>query len=157
MSQILRPAGLQRLRSLVSASGDGEALAALEELIRYAPAAAPGARSPATIAALAARDEALCTAAATFHLAPTELAAALARYAGTAWPRERDQARCPPRHHGKIEAHLWAALRAVPRAIGEKQIARILDGHELAVFMSVDSDQIAPRDQPDASFGDRRT
>ena len=135
MSAAGRLAAQNRLRAIVARAGDAEAAELLAELIACAPASAPGQRTPATIAALAARDAALREAAARFGVGARDLANRMARYEATAWPRDGAAEECPPRHDGKLEGCLWRALKAVPRAIGERQMRAIV-GNELPQFIS---------------------
>ncbi len=97
----------------------------------------PGQRSFRTRRAIADRDVKLRAAAATL---PAEwsvarraeaVATALRRYAATAWPRERSLDACPRRHVGRMEEHLWRAMRAHPRPIGARQVRCMLNPRTL--------------------------
>ncbi|RWD65507.1 MAG: hypothetical protein EOS36_07335 [Mesorhizobium sp.] len=107
--------------------------------------ASSGSRTWRTTAALEARDEHLRAAASTFNLGATEISTRLARYVGTAWPRDRVAATCPPRLDGKPEALFWMALRAWPRPVGLRQIQKTLRT-ELGLFSSRD---VADTDRDD--------
>jgi hypothetical protein len=102
----------------------------LDEALNLRPG--PGQRDPRTRASLAERDEFLREAARLFfpQLAPTEqakaLETALARYAASAWQRERAAPELPPRHKGRIEEYLWRVMRAEPRTLGWERIRKIL-------------------------------
>lgn len=72
------------------------------------------------------RDQAIRSAVEIFDLSAAALAIELARYASSSWLRERALETCPPRHVGRLQAHLWHALRAHPHVIGERQISRII-------------------------------
>lgn len=120
----------------------------LETLIQNAPAPAPGQRTPATIAALAARDAALREAAVRFGLGARALANRLARYEATAWPNDRTATECPARHTGKLEELFWRALKAVPRSIGERQMRDVV-GSELPQFIAGDLCQPDDWKEPD--------
>jgi hypothetical protein len=76
--------------------------------------------------ALARRDGWLLRAAREFDLTAEGLAAALARYASSAWPRDREADACPSRLIGRPQEYLWRALKAWPRVIGERQIRSII-------------------------------
>jgi hypothetical protein len=91
-----------------------------------------GQRDARARAAMAERDRLLREAAARFFpkLTPTEqakaLETALARYAASAWQRERAAPELPPRHKAKIEEYLWRVMRAEPRTLGWERIRKIL-------------------------------
>ncbi len=88
----------------------------------------PGENHPGTSLAIAKRDAALRAAA--MHLGGTstenakKLADMFARYEAGPWQRERTLDLCP--RPGRIEGHFWAALKAYTRAIGQRQIQKIL-------------------------------
>lgn len=130
---------LERLASLLAASPDdgdqrwagrierwlrGDGSGSADELLGLQ--GEPGGPGWRTAAALDRRDAALRTAAREFDLSPPELTERLARYAAGSWPRERHLAACPAWQMGKVEAHLWAALRERDRLLGERQMRDIL-------------------------------
>ncbi|MFL9826940.1 hypothetical protein [Rhodoplanes sp. SY1] len=75
-----------------------------------------GRRLPETLAALAARDDLIRTARekfwpdATEREAATQIAAGIARYAASAWVRERLADQVPTRHAGRPAAIWWKVL-----------------------------------------------
>ena len=149
MSAADRVAALDRLRVLAARAGDPEMIDLVEELIDRAGADAPGQRTVRTMADMAERDHHLREAARIFNLDATSLATELARYVSRSWSRDRTAETCPNRLRGRVQAHLWAALRARPVAPGPKQLGRIL-GHELPVFMSSEiTDPDAEREPKD--------
>jgi hypothetical protein len=75
---------------------------------------------------IAARDAALRQAAAEHGLGAAALADEAASYYRSAWQREKGLERCPPRHHGRLEAHLWTALKAWPWPPCAEVVAAIL-------------------------------
>jgi hypothetical protein len=86
-------------------------------------------------AAYARRNAALRAAAARWSdLPPADQArllhAELGRYSAIAWARERHHA-TNPHPPGSMRWHLWAALAAVDRVPGRRQIQRILTGDRL--------------------------
>jgi hypothetical protein len=91
-----------------------------------------GKRSDTTLRALATRDQLLREAAATFIpgwsslSAANKLHGAIQRYREGAWRRERVAETVPPRHHGRIEAHLWSILRTRDHTPSIRSIRRIL-------------------------------
>jgi hypothetical protein len=107
------------------------AVGSLDAALELRPTAA-GQRTWRTRAALPERDAILREAAARLFpkLTATEqakaLETALARYAASAWQRERAMAELPPRHKGRLEECLWQTLRAEPRALGRERIRKIL-------------------------------
>lgn len=76
--------------------------------------------------AIEQRDEHIRAAAEQSGLGAADLADELSRYAESSWLRDRQCTDCPPRLHGRLQAHLWHALKAWPRAIGEGQIATVI-------------------------------
>ena len=85
---------------------------------------APGKRSSATVAAFARRDEAICQAREHWPTSDA-LLAALARFAGGPWLRERELAELPPRRSGRPEALLWEILRSRDFVLSARQIREI--------------------------------
>jgi len=72
------------------------------------------------------RDEHLRDAARLYGVDARSLAERLVRYASTSWRREMGETYCPPNRLGKIEEHLWRAMKAWPRAVAERQMLEIL-------------------------------
>ena len=93
-----------------------------------------GERHPGTSRSTARRDAALRAAGAKLSGGVScsvsgQLADLLKRYEQTGWIRDQRESVCPA-HLTGIEVDLWAALRAWPRVIGERQIRNILDCKE---------------------------
>jgi hypothetical protein len=53
------------------------------------------------------------------------VAAELANYAGTSWPRDRGKALCP-HPEGSRRAVLWQIMRLRPQPLSERQLRKIL-------------------------------
>ena len=66
-----------------------------------------------------------------------KLADLFVRYEARDWQRDRGEKSCPPRLAGRIEAHFWEALKALPRVIGERQMHFIV-GAQLEVKSAFD-------------------
>lgn len=104
--------------------------------------AAPGHHKVATRRAMVERDRLVRQLAAEHFngLRATAAAAAveavLARYASSAWARERGSAICPVRHVGTPYAAAWAILQARDRLLSARQVRRILaiSSDEMARF-----------------------
>lgn len=82
-----------------------------------------------TASRLARRDAELRAAAREFGLDAVQLAEVFGRYFAAGWPRERNLDACPAWRAGKIEERLWAALRAWPRPVHERQLRNVLRGN----------------------------
>jgi len=115
-----------------------EGEAELESALGLKPA--PGGRQWRTEQAINERDRVLREAAALYWPdrpvaeQAREMAAALARYAATGWPRHRSLAACPERLHGTFSALAWHVLRARDFVLVERVLRRILAGLELGVL-----------------------
>lgn len=91
-----------------------------------------GQRSAELLDALARRDELIRTAAARFlpemsaRSAAAALHAALARYSGLGWRRDRIEVKCPARHVGRITEWCWMILKMRDHVPSERVIRRAL-------------------------------
>jgi hypothetical protein len=108
---------------VVAAGGDAE-------LFAYLGAESSRGHSARREAAIAGRNRSLRAAAQRWTDLPVTEAARLlhgelVRYAERSWPREQHQAN-NPRPVGSLRHHLFAALRASGRPIGEAQLRRVL-------------------------------
>ena len=107
-----------------------------ESFANAEPLRGRGRRLASTVAALTERDGLLREAAGRFYPgaslseAARRLHTALLRYRGGPWRREGSASSCPPRHHGRLAAHLWKILKAHDTALSERRIRYIL-GREL--------------------------
>ena len=94
--------------------------------------AKPGQRSSHTQRILTERDRLVCEAAEEFWPLETRSEQARnlyqnwARYAASAWPRERALDRVPARRVGSVEARLWAIMRVKDHVISERSIRALL-------------------------------
>jgi hypothetical protein len=90
-----------------------------------------GEKHPGTSLARAMRDANLRAAAARLGELTQgnskKLAEMLASYEAGAWRRDKGEKSCPQRLAGRIEAHLWGALKALPRVVGERQMHFIVE------------------------------
>ncbi|MHC6150545.1 hypothetical protein ACVSQB_01990 [Bradyrhizobium elkanii] len=78
------------------------------------------------------RDELILAARRTFfsklsaRQAATEIATGLARYAATAWLRDRTAEVCPDRIAGHVNGAYWRILKSVPRPVCREKIRKIV-------------------------------
>jgi hypothetical protein len=61
-----------------------------------------------------------------------QLCAALSRYRGGRWQRDRSEATCPVQHQGKLVALLWMILKTADRLVSKTTIRRALASREPA-------------------------
>lgn len=93
---------------------------------------APGQRTVRTIAKLEERDDAVRQLAAEHytglrkHQAAARISGAWAKYASSAWPRERLLDEVPTVRLGKPEATIWQIMKLQDLVLSERSIRRIL-------------------------------
>lgn len=130
-------------------------VADLESALGLKPA--PGGRQWRTEKALAERDRilreaaTLCWAGRPMTEQARQLALAIHRYAGSGWSRDRKQDHCPEHLHGKVQAHIWRALKARDRSLGERALRRILSaGLELPPIRGQQAEPQFPPNAPES-------
>lgn len=117
-----------RLRAIVTRSGDAVAAAELETLIANQPTPASSQR---IVDARETRDHELREAALALRGKPViSLHAEFSRYVSSAWPRDRLLDEMPLRYVGTLKAHFFRAMKAHPRAPGRRQLSNIISGND---------------------------
>ncbi|RWM08949.1 hypothetical protein [Mesorhizobium sp.] len=129
-------AAIRRAAAILAASPDSDARS-VGEALKEALAGDDGRLQTfglrldqSTASRLGRRDEELRAAATAFGLDAVQLAEMLSRYFAAGWQRESGLSECPAARIGKVEQHLWAALKAWPRPVHERQLRNVLRGND---------------------------